>query len=105
MNFKKVKVELPGFKYPVVYLREMSIRQLNELYKNQKEDQSDLDLLLNSLTYTLVNEAGDKIITPDYSIEKFADEIPQSCIFTLSEAFSELNGTSEDKAIELAKNS
>lgn len=105
MEFRKVKVELTGFKYPVVYLREMSIRQLNELYKGQSEDKSDLDMLLDSLKYTMVNEAGDNVITEKYTIDDFADEIPQSCIFALSDAFSELNGTDEEQRIEIAKNS
>lgn len=105
MDFKKVKVELAGFKYPVCYLREMSIRQLNELYKGQTEDKSDLDLLLDSLKYTLVNEAGDKVITADYTVDDFADDVPQSSIFALSEAFTKLNGTDEEQAIDLAKNS
>lgn len=103
--FKKVKVELTGFKYPVVYLKEMSIKQLNELYKSQSKDDSDLDMLLASLKFTMVNEAGDYIITDAYTIDDFAGDVPQSYIFKLSEAFTELNGTDETTALELAKNS
>lgn len=104
MNFKKIKVELPGFKYPVVFVRELSIRQLNEVYKNQASG-TELDLLLNSFKHTLVNEAGDKIINNDYTIDQFADEVPQSYLVKLSDAFAQLNGEDEAATMERAKNS
>lgn len=103
VQFKKIKVSIPGFKYETVYVQELSLRQMNEINKATYE--SDFDMFLASLAVSLVNEAGDRIITNEYTIDDFADAIPQSYIGTLSDAFTELNGGTEEKELESAKKS
>ena len=101
--FKKIKVNLPGFKYPVCYLRELSINELNQTYK--MNDVSDLDLMLFAIDCGLLNEAGDKVFNGEYTIDTFANEVGSSMINTLSDAFTELNTVDDEKALEIAKNS
>jgi hypothetical protein len=100
--FKKIKVNLPGFKYPVCYLRELSISQLNEAYK--QEDGTDLDTVLFALKCGLLNEAGDKVFNAEYTVEEFADESPGTFILKLSDAFTKLNVMDDEKALKTAKN-
>lgn len=101
--FKKTEVALPGFKYPKVFVKELSVKQLREIQKKKFED--DIEMFLTSLSYCLVNEQGDRVITPEYTIDQFSEELPQSYINTLSEAFAKLNGADDEKALDLAKNS
>ena len=102
MEFKREKVELPGFKYPVVYVKELSILQLARMQGAKVDNQ--FDLFLKGIATSLVNEAGDKVITQEYTIDDFASEIPQSYVNALADAFAKLNGTDDDKALETAKN-
>ena len=100
--FKQIAVELPGFKYSKVFVKELSVLQLNKVYKQMGEDDTDIDLLLTTLKFSLVDEAGKCIISDDYTLDQFADEIPQSQIVTLSEAYAKLNADSD---LDIAKKS
>lgn len=101
--FKKIEVEIPGFKYPKVFVKELSVRQLRDIQKKTFED--DIEMFLYSLSQCLVNEQGDKVINEDYTIDNFAEEFPQSYVNILSKAFADLNGAEDEKAMNLAKNS
>ncbi len=101
--FKKIEVEIPGFKYPKVFVKELSVMQLRQIQNKKFDD--DIEMFLASLALCLVNEQGDKVITEDYTIDMFAEELPQSYVNTLSEAFAKLNGADEEQALDLAKNS
>lgn len=103
IEFNKIAVELPGFKYPVVYVKELSVRQIREIQSMKFND--DIEMFLKSLSYCLVNEQGDKVITADYTVDHFSDDLPQRFITKLSTAFASLNSDDEDTAVEIAKNS
>ena len=103
MQFNKLKVDMPGFKYPFVFVQELSIKQVNEIQK--KKFESDVDAFLGSLALCMINEAGDLIVTNDYTIDDFASDVPQSYVSRLADAFTALNSSDDEKDIETAKKS
>lgn len=86
--FKTVSVKLDGFKGEKFYLKELSIRQANEVMACQG---GDIDILLTALKYSLIDEDSNRVITPEYSVEQLADDLPQSYLNLLAEAYAELN--------------
>lgn len=98
--FKQVSIELPGFKYPVCTLKELSIKQL----RNAPKDGDDYALMLYAVECGLFNDAGDKVINEQFTIEQFEEIAPQSYIEVLAEAFTKLNAPSDQEALEIAKN-
>lgn len=90
--FKKIKVELTGFKSEIYYLRELSIRQLGEV---MKADGDDIKLLLTAVKYSLVDGDNVRVCNDKYTIDDLADELPQSYLTILADAWAALNDDSE----------
>jgi len=101
--FKKIAVKIEGFKYPTVYIKELSVKQVREMSKQNFDN--DIDSFLFGLSHCLINEQGDKVINADYTSEQLAEELPQSYMNKLADAFSKINSDDEETALELAKNS
>lgn len=101
--FKTIEISLPDYKFEKVLIKELSIRQLSQVYKSQ--DQNEVDLLLTALSFALCDITGKRIITDDYTIDDFADELPQSYFARLADAYAQLNVSDEDKQLDLAKKS
>lgn len=99
--FKTLPITLPGFKYEKCQLRELSIKQLKEV----PESGNAIDTMFYAVECGLLNDKGDKVITPDYPIEKFIEECPQSFIAILADAFEALNNPDDKQVLETAKNS
>lgn len=99
--FKKLPVTLPGFKYEECNLRELSIKQL----RDAPTSEDPIDLMFYAIECGLFNDKGDKVITSDYTIDKFIEDCPQSYIGILADAFSALNSPDDEQALSTAKNS
>lgn len=99
--FKKLEVNLPGFKYETCFLRELSIKQLRDVPKSDEP----IDLMFYAVECGLLNDKGDKIINSEYTIDNFIEDCPQSYIGILADAFSELNTPDENQVLATAKNS
>ena len=95
--FKTQKLELKGFKGGVFYLKELSISQTKEV---SKCDGDDLDTLLVALKHSLIDEDGKKVVTPEYTAENLCDDLPQSYLNKIADAYVKLNTFDE---IETAK--
>lgn len=103
--FKTIEVNLPGERFIGAKLKELSMKQLNDIGRVQTDEDTELDVMLRAMELMLVDEKGDLIINENYTAEQFASEIPQSYVVELSTAFSHINGTDEEAGIDLAKNS
>lgn len=81
----------------------MTIAQARKVPKAAGED--GLDILFYIVENTLFNEAGDHVISDKYTIDEFAESVPQSYINLIAEAIQKLNSDTDEKQLEVAKNS
>ncbi len=97
--FKKIPVELKGFRNESFFLKELSIAKLKKVMAVNGDD---LDTLLEALKYSLEDDKGNKVVSESYSIEQLTDDLPQSYLNDLAEAYAELSAVDE---IDVAKKS
>jgi hypothetical protein len=97
--FKKVPILLKGYKSEKFALKELSIAKAKKVMAKEGDD---LDVLLAALEHSLIYEDGERVITDKYTLEDFEDDIPQSYLLDLADAYKKLNDIDE---IDIAKKS